>query len=103
MADLRSADFLIGLRLRGAGCCLAQRTDDGAARKLDLEGVVLEALGVAQQEVRRAGKRRLDGGPPWAAGSPPGLCATPPSARRASLIVFPASSSTAATDTSAKA
>src|SRR6516162_6109995 len=36
-------------------------------------------------------------------GSRQGLCATAPSARRASLIVFPSSSSAAATDTSAKA
>src|SRR5258707_8585756 len=38
-----------------------------------------------------------------AAKSRHGLCATPPSARRASPILFPSSSSAAATDTSAKA
>ena len=38
-----------------------------------------------------------------AAASRHGLCATPPSARRASLIAFPSSSSAAAIDTSANA
>src|SRR5690242_17527871 len=57
-----SPDFLIGLRLRGAGRRLRQRTDDGTASEIDLERVVLEALGVAQQEVRSADERRLAGG-----------------------------------------
>ena len=59
-----SPDFLVGLRLRGAGRRLRQRADDGAASEIDLEGVVLEALGVAQQEVRSARERRLVGGLP---------------------------------------
>src|SRR5712692_376748 len=46
-----STHFLMGLRLRRAARRLSQCADDSAARKLDLEGVVREALGVAQQQV----------------------------------------------------
>src|SRR5215472_14417731 len=59
-----SADFLIRLRLRSAGRRLRQRTDDGPAREIDLEGIVLEALGVAQQEVGSPGECRLVNGLP---------------------------------------
>ena len=59
-----SPDFLVGLRLRRAARRLRQRADDGAARQVDLESVVLEALGVAQQEVGRARERRAFGGLP---------------------------------------
>ena len=59
-----SADFFIRLRLRGASSRLCQRTEDGAARKIDLEGVVLKALGVPQHEVRSPGEGRLAGGLP---------------------------------------
>jgi hypothetical protein len=73
----------------------------------DLGGAVLEALCVAQQEMRGAGECRFIGGLPAQRGfrreSRQGLCATPPNASRASVIVFPSSSSAAATDTSANA
>jgi CO/xanthine dehydrogenase FAD-binding subunit len=42
-----SQDLLAGLRLGRASGRLRERADDGAARKVDLERVVLEALGVA--------------------------------------------------------
>src|ERR1700739_2281056 len=45
MGLLLSPDFLIGLRLRSAGRSLRQRTDNSAAREIDLKRVVLEALG----------------------------------------------------------
>jgi len=32
-----------------------------ARRETDLEGVMLEAFRIVQQEIRRAGERRLDG------------------------------------------
>src|SRR5947209_5256477 len=51
---VRSLDFLVGLRLRRAARRLAERAHDGAARELDLERVVFEALGVAQHDVRCA-------------------------------------------------
>jgi len=40
---------------------LGQCADDGAARETDLERVMLEAFRIVQQEIRRAGERRLDG------------------------------------------
>ena len=48
----RSPDFLVRIAIaacRRAACVSV--ADDGAARQLDLEGVVLVAFGVAQQEV----------------------------------------------------
>src|ERR1700704_1745288 len=61
--DLCSHDVLVRLRLRRATRRLRERADDRAARKIDLEGIVLEALGVAQQRVSRTleglGTRRL--------------------------------------------
>jgi hypothetical protein len=43
---------------------LRQCTDDGAASEINLERIVLEAFGVAQQDIRGAGERRLVGGLP---------------------------------------
>src|SRR3954454_12663648 len=54
-----SPDLLDRLRLRGSARCLRKRAYDASARKVDLEGVVLETLGVAQQEVRRLRETRL--------------------------------------------
>src|SRR5215470_11343222 len=48
-----SRDFLVGLRLRGAARGLRQRADDGSARQLDLERVVPETFGLAQQDIGR--------------------------------------------------
>ena len=56
MAAHSLSDLLVGLRLRRAARRLRQRANDGAAREIDLEGVVLEALGVAQQDVRGAAR-----------------------------------------------
>src|SRR4051794_16689648 len=50
----RSPDLLDGLRLRRGVRGLRQGSHDGAAREIDLEGVVLKTLGVAQQKLRRA-------------------------------------------------
>ena len=83
--------FLSGLRLRRAVCRLRQRANDAATRQIDLEVVVPEALCVAQQQIGRAARSfpRSAACPRSAAsasGSRHGLCATPPSARRASLM-----------------
>src|SRR5438874_1687547 len=64
MACSCSPDFLIGLRLGSAGRRLRQRTDDGTPGETDLKSVMLEALGIAQQDVRSAGERRLVGSLP---------------------------------------
>ena len=49
---------------RDPGSGLRQRTDDGTARQVDLEGVVLKPFRIAQQQVGSAGKRRLVGSLP---------------------------------------
>src|SRR5947209_18935542 len=54
---VRSLDFLVGLRLWRAARRLAQRTHDREARKIDLESIVREAFGCAQQEVCRMPER----------------------------------------------
>src|ERR1700687_4434464 len=59
-----SPDFLVGLRLRRGMRRLRQRSHDGATRQIDLEVVVPEALGVAQQQIRRIRERGLAGGLP---------------------------------------
>src|SRR4051794_6383573 len=51
---VRSLDSLVGLRLRRGARSLSERTHNRAARKLDLEPVVLETIGIAQQDVSRA-------------------------------------------------
>src|SRR5215831_7225703 len=56
-----SDDFFERLRLRRATRRLRERTHDAAAREIDLEGVVREAFGVAQQHVGRARERRRVG------------------------------------------
>src|SRR5215204_915915 len=48
-----SHDLLVRLHLRCAVRRLRQRADDGASRQIDLEVVVREAPGVAQQDVGR--------------------------------------------------
>ena len=50
--------------MRRAPRRLGQRTNDGAAGEVDLEGIVLEAFGVPQQLVRGAREGRLPGGLP---------------------------------------
>ena len=78
-----------------------------APRQLDLEVVVAEAARVAQdgvgrpREVLRVGRRAVEQRLGFAVA--PGLWATPPRARRASVIVPPSISRAAATETSAKA
>src|SRR5687767_14346056 len=57
-----SRDLLVGLRLRRAARRLRQRADDRPARELDLERIVLEALGLAQDQIGRLSKRRLTRG-----------------------------------------
>src|SRR6185312_3720829 len=59
-----SLDFLVRLRLGRAMCCLCERAGDDAARKVNFEGVVLEAFGVTQQQVRRIPEGGLANGPP---------------------------------------
>jgi hypothetical protein len=61
MGPLLLTDFLIGLRLWGSGRRLCHRANNGAAGEIYLEGVVLESLGVAEQEVCSAGERHLVG------------------------------------------
>src|SRR5262245_4113928 len=56
-----SQDLLVGLRLRGGARRLRECAHNGPAREVDLEGVVAEALGVAQNEVCRLGERCLAG------------------------------------------
>ena len=79
-----SGDLLVGLRLRGAACGLAKRASDGAASKVDFEGVVPKALGLAQEDISACAKGglagRLAGECRSAAALRQGLCATPPSA-----------------------
>src|SRR5262249_24911698 len=58
---LCSQDLLVGLRLRGGTRRLRDRAHNAPARQVDLEGVVPEALGVAQNEIRGLGERRLAG------------------------------------------
>src|SRR3954469_15634061 len=48
---MASLDALVGLGLRRAGGCLRQRPDDGPARQIDLEVVMAEALGIAQDMI----------------------------------------------------
>src|SRR5258705_7862507 len=54
-------DLLAGLRLGSTARRLRERADDGPAREVDLEGVVPEPLGLAQDQIGRLGKRRLAG------------------------------------------
>src|SRR5690349_8714476 len=54
---LCSGYFLRRLGLRRAARGLRERAHEGAAREIDLEGVVLVASGLAQQHIRRAGER----------------------------------------------
>src|SRR6266403_318900 len=54
-------DLLAGLRLWGTARRLRERPDDGPAREVDLEGVVPEPLGLAQDQIGRLSKRRLAG------------------------------------------
>src|SRR5215468_261614 len=94
-------DPLVRLRLRSSPRRLGQRAQDAAPRQLDLEVVVAEAARVPQHgvsgthEVFARGWRSIE--------LRFGLCATPPSARRASLIVSPSISRPTATDTRANA
>ena len=45
--------------MRGSSRGLRQSSHDGAAREIDLEGVVRETLGVTQQQVRRVPEGRV--------------------------------------------
>src|SRR5262245_55177722 len=56
-----SQDLLVGLRLRGAARRLRERTRDSSAREIDLEGVVPEALGIAQNQIGGPGEGCLTG------------------------------------------
>src|SRR5262245_956887 len=56
-----SQDLLVGLRLRGGARRLRECAHNGPACEVDLEGVVAEALGVAQNEIDGLGERRLAG------------------------------------------
>jgi hypothetical protein len=93
--------------LRSGVRSLRQRAQNGAAREIDFEGIVGEAFGIAEQNFSRSCKGirfgRLAAQCRFGLRVTPGLCATPPSARRASLIRPPSSSNAAATDTNANA
>src|SRR5262245_3593971 len=56
-----SQDLLVGLRLRGGARRLRECAHNRPAREIDLEGVMPEALGLAQNEICGLGKRRLAG------------------------------------------
>src|SRR4051812_26111507 len=56
---LCSRDLLVGLDLRRAARGLRQPADDGAARQIDLEGVVPEALGFAHDDSGGLRERRF--------------------------------------------
>jgi hypothetical protein len=103
--EAASINPFIGLGLRRAGRRLAERAYDGATSKLDLEGIVDVSLGILQDVSGGCGKLSVVAGPPLksssASGSRQGLCATPPSARRATRIRSPSISSPAATETRA--
>src|SRR5438874_13736344 len=104
---IASRDFLVGLGLRRAGRRLCQRPDDGPPRQVDLKRVVLKPL--ASLSSRSPARLNVVAVAAWprsaasAEGSRHGLWATPPRARRASLIRPSSSSSAAATETSANA
>src|SRR6516162_5942234 len=61
---LSSDDFLGRLRLRRGARGLCKRARNATTSEIDLEGVVLVALGVAQQRVCRASERRRIGRSP---------------------------------------
>ena len=102
-----SRDLLAGLQLRGAPRGLGKRADDGPPCQIDFERVVPETLGIVQREIGRLANAVSSAALPRSAASASslrqGLWATPPSAKRASLIVPPSSSRPTATDTSANA
>src|SRR5262245_66243663 len=56
-----SQDLLVGLRLRRAARGLRQCADDGAGGQVDLEGIVLISLCVAEKDVGCKGRTGRDG------------------------------------------
>src|SRR3954463_5949480 len=58
-----SRDLLVGLGLGRAAGRLGEGADDGPARQVDLEVVMAETLGLAEDDIRGPGEARLLGRP----------------------------------------